>query len=92
MHSGCFWFKGGPLPDGSLKEFDKDCAFTLQDFTATRNKTSVDHPFTYDLTDVNNISNILGIPWEPCKDVPCSTSPMFIDFTWDLEHHTVALT
>ena len=42
--------------------------------------------------DIDNISYILGILWEPSKDTLFSTTPTFISFTWDLEHHEVALT
>ena len=46
---------------------------------------------TYNLTDVDSISNVLGIPWEPSKDIPFSSTPTFIGFTWDIEQQTVSL-
>lgn len=85
VHSGHSWFRGGPLPDGSTEEFDEDCAFTLHDFTATNSNGHDEQSYAYDLADVNTISNVLEILWEPSKDVPFSSAPTFIGFTWDLE-------
>ena len=79
------------MPDGSIEEFDEDCTFPLWDFAATRSEPIEEHPYPYGVTDIDNISNALGIPWEPSKDVPFSSTPTFIGFTWDLENCTVAL-
>ena len=91
VHGGHFWFRGGPLPDGSTEEFNEDCAFTLHDFTATNSNSHDEQSYAYDLADINTISNVLEIPWKPSKDVPFSSAPTFIGFTWDLERCTVSL-
>ena len=91
IHGGWFWFKGSTLPDGSIKEYDEDCTSELRDFTATRDTCTDTNPHIYNLTDVDNISNVLGIPWEPSKDIPFSSTPTFIGFTWDIEQQTVSL-
>ena len=75
-----------------MEEFDEDCSYTLLDFATIRKEDISNHPFTYNLTDVGNISDVLGISWEPSKDVPFSVTPTFIGFTWDLDQHTVSLT
>jgi hypothetical protein len=86
MAQGHFWFKGRTLPDGSTEEFGKDCTFALCDFTATRNKNCANFPYAYNITDINAISNILGIPWEPSKDVPFLAAPTFLvsPGTWSI--------
>ena len=47
---------------------------------------------TYDFKHINCIMDQLGIPWEPSKDTPFSSSLVFIGFMWDIENKTVALT
>ena len=71
-----------------MEEFDEDCSYTLQDFATIRNEDISNHSFTYNLTDVDSISDI---PWEPSKDMPFSATPTFIGFTWDLDQRTVSL-
>ena len=63
----------------------------LHDFAATRNEPTDENPYPYNLADVDSISNALGIPWEPSKDVPFTLTPTFISFTWDLEQRMVSL-
>ena len=52
-----------------MEKFDEDCSYALRDFATIRNKDISDHPFTYNLTDVDNIS------WEFSKDMPFSVTP-----------------
>ena len=87
VHGGHFWFKGDTLPDGSTE----DCAFTLHDFATIRGKGMDENPYPHGLNDIDNISNTLGIPWEPSKDIPFSYTSTFIGFMWDLDKHTVTL-
>ena len=47
--------------------------------------------FTYNMSDIDNISQELGIPWETSKDIPFSSTPLFIGFIWDLDCRTVQL-
>ena len=89
VHGGCFWFKGGLLPNRSIEQFDKDCTFLLHNFAAIRNEHKDNQPYPYSIVDINNIFS--GIPWEPSKDVPFLSTPTFIGFTWDLEQCTVSL-
>ena len=50
-----------------------------------------EHDYTYDLSDIDRISDELGIPWEHSKDVDFGPSFPFIGFIWDIEAKTVSL-
>jgi len=82
---GRIWFKGQCLADGTHEEFTEDCQFPIQDLATTSR-------FAFATEHINFISNQLGIPWEPTKDTPFSSKPIFMGFKWDLENKTVALT
>ena len=43
------------------------------------------------MTDIDTLSDKLGIPWEKTKDIPFSASVPFIGFLWDLDAHMVSL-
>ena len=43
------------------------------------------------MKDIDNVSQVLGIPWEASKDIFFSPTPLFIGFIWDLDHHTMQL-
>jgi len=82
---GRIWFKGQCLADGTHEEFAEDCRFPIQDL-------ATDSGFTFSMEHINDISNQLGIPWEPTKDTPFSSKPTFMGFEWDLVNKTVTLT
>jgi len=86
QQGGRLWTGRGAMSDGRVEEFDEDMFFPIKDLAADR-----DHGYTYDLSDVDRISDQLGIPWERSKDVNFSSSFPFIGFTWDIEKKTVAL-
>lgn len=86
QQGGRLWTGRGPRPDGRVEEFDEDMAFPIRDLAKNR-----DHGYTYDLSDVDHISNQLGIPWERSKDFDFSSSFPFIGFIWDIEKRTVSL-
>ena len=46
---------------------------------------------TYNITDIDEISRELGIPWETSKDQPCTASTICIGFVWNLEQRTGTL-
>ena len=91
VQGGRSWFAGGPLPDGSTEEHDEDYRFPLVDFANSSPRPSEDTDFTYNMSDIDNISQELGIPWETSKDIPFSSTPLFIGFIWDLDRCTVQL-
>jgi len=86
QQGGRLWTGRGPMPDGRVEEFDEDMSFPIRDLATDRN-----HGYTYDLSDVDHISDQLGIPWEHSKDIGFSSSFPFIGFTWDIEKKSVAL-
>ena len=89
--NGCWWFKGDTLADNSHKEFAEDCTHLIKDLISHHN-TSSSSLHTYNFTHIDGITNHLGIQWELSKDMPFSSTPIFIGFIWDLERKTVALT
>jgi hypothetical protein len=91
-HSGgCFWFGGDLLPDDRVEEFDEDMVFPILDLSFQSPRSAHDGLFTYNLSDVDRISDALGYPWELSKDVPFANKVPFTGFIWDLTQKTVAL-
>ena len=83
---GRLWAGRGQMHDGRVEEFDEDMSFPIKDLAGDRS-----HGFTYDLSDVDRISEELGIPWERSKDVGFNESFPFIGFIWDIRKKTVSL-
>ena len=91
QEDGRWWFKGNILADGSHEEFAEDCSHPIRDPSeGSPGNEVITH--AYDFEHINQISNRLGIPWEPSKDTPFSSAPVFIGFVWDIENKTVTLT
>lgn len=91
IKGGRSWFAGGTACDGSKDEHDDDHAFPLKDLSTSSPRPIPDRAFTYNLSDIDRVSDSLGIPWEASKDIPFSARPIFIGFTWDLDARTVEL-
>jgi hypothetical protein len=88
--NGRWWFKGEVLADGTHEEYAEDCTHLVRDLIADcPNNAAISH--AYDFSHIDQISDRLGIPWEPSKDTPFSSTPTFIGFIWDLENNTVSL-
>jgi hypothetical protein len=77
------WFEGRPTADGSREEFVEDMEFPL--------KALIDSEYPYTLTEVNQITTGLGIPWEQLKDRDFSDTFIFTGFLWDLKNRTVTI-
>jgi hypothetical protein len=88
---GRIWYGGNPLPDGHIEEFDEDFSSELRDLSQSAPHSLDDTTYTYNIQDIDNISNMLGIPWELSKDIPFSSSVPFISFIWDIDDKTVTL-
>jgi hypothetical protein len=88
---GKYWFKGGLLQDGRVEEFDEDMQFPLTDHSRDSPRSLHDQEFTYNLTDIDAISEKLGIPWELSKDRPFSHVAVYFGFSWNLTASTVAI-
>jgi len=88
---GRIWYPGDFQPNGSRAEFDDDHVFPLVDLSSDSPRSEEDQKYTYNFEDIDRISRILGIPWEPSKDIPFSPSVTYLGFTWDLDNRTVTL-
>lgn len=67
---GVLWFQGSTLPDGRVEKLAEDYSFPLVDHKTT---ASEDVGFAYGMTDIDAISDDLGLVWELLKDAPFST-------------------
>jgi len=88
---GKLWFKGATMPDGRTEEFDEDCSTPILDLSNRTPQSAEDSRYTYTFSDIDDISDQLGIPWEREKDIPFGTEAPFIGFTWNLENQTVSI-
>lgn len=91
QRGGRIWFGGRILEDGTLEEYDEDCKFPCKDLSGSSRRSEEDQKFTYNMDDVDRLSDKLGIPWEKSKDSPFSSTAVYIGFLWDLDARTVAL-
>ena len=89
---GHTWFAGETLPNDKVKEFNEDMRFPLKDLSSNFPCPVKETHFCYNLRDIDQVSEFLGIPWEASKDIPFSESPTFIGLIWNLTNHTVSLT
>jgi hypothetical protein len=88
---GRLWFAGCEHPNGGLEEFNENCQNSIKDFAHSSPRSDHDHLFTYNLDDVDRLSERLGIPWEPSKDQPFTLSTIYIGFKWNLDSRIVSL-
>ena len=89
---GRIWFQGTQLQDGSHEEFNEDCSQPIANHAHASPRSDHDALFTYALSDINALSDELGIPWETSKDQPFAHSTIYIGFIWNLQDKTVSLT
>ena len=91
-HTGSqIYFSGTLREDGTTEEFSEDCSHPIKDLTTNSMRSCEDEQFSYNLSDIDEISAKLGIPWEITKDQPFANSTIYIGFVWDLKACTVAL-
>ena len=86
-----FWYQGEVMLDGSPAEFDENAAHPIKDFSQAPGRSPFDARFTYCDVDIDEISQRLGIPWEPSKTVPFSFVVPYLGFEWNLSERTVAI-
>jgi hypothetical protein len=90
-NKGRIWFKGKPLENGKVEEYDEDHIFPIHDLANRSPRSPHNALFTYALQDIDDISTQLGIPWELEKDSPFATTFTFIGLMWNLDTRTVSL-
>ena len=91
QHEGSrLWYKGKDLPNGQLEEFDEDCRVPLQDWVQSPPGNPNDE-FSYSDTEIDAVSERLGIHWEPSKAVPFGFEIPYLGLLWDLRARTVCL-
>lgn len=79
------------MSNDKYEEFDENFIHPIQDLADTSRNTTHDSHFTYSMSDIDSISDVLGIPWEKEKDQPFSPEVIFIGFTWNLETQRVSI-
>jgi len=92
LDGGRLWYKGAILADGTCEEFAEDCLFPIKNFTTHPESGTNTESHAFAFEHINDISDRLGIPWEPSKDSDFSSKPVFMGFEWDLDQKTVSLT
>ena len=85
------WYSGTEHLDGSVEEFSESCTFPIRDLSNRSSHSSEDAHLTYNFADIDEVSRILGIPWEVSKDQPFAPTTIYIGFIWNLERRTVTL-
>jgi hypothetical protein len=85
------WYPISDTPGDSFEEFNENCTFPLRNLSHVSSRSEHDASFTYTISDIDNVSDQLGIPWERSKDQPFSGSTIYIGFKWDLDKRTVSL-
>jgi hypothetical protein len=90
-NGGRIWFGGREFDDGTLEEFDEDCAFPCRDLSELSARSAEDALYTYNFRDIDVISQELGIPWEISKDMPFASATTYIGFDWNIETYQVSL-
>ena len=89
---GRMWFQGRCRSNSASDEFSENCIHPLISHAKhDPNWSKHDALFTYSLHNIDLISDHLGIPWEPPKDQPFSSTTIYIGFEWNLATCTVSL-
>ena len=85
---GQIWYKGKSLPDVGAEHFTEDLSFPLRQIHTSHSNNAA---YLYDMEEIDEVTTLLGIPWEVSKDVPFNQVVPFIGLTWDLENKTISL-
>ena len=88
---GQLWYKGEDTQNGQYEQYDEDLTAPLLDLSSRSPRSHEDAQFTYCMSDVDEISKELGIPWELEKDIPFGNEVPYIGFVWNLELRTVSI-
>jgi hypothetical protein len=74
-----------------LEEFDEDCQFPIRDLSGASPRSIEDVKFSCNLSDIDDASDELDIPWEPLKDKDFAYVNPYIGIMWDLAQNKVYL-
>jgi hypothetical protein len=88
---GRLWYRGKDLPDGVPEQFDEDCSLPFKDLAEASPRSVEDQAFAYADTDIDTLSEHLGIHWESSKAVPFGPEVPYLGFLWNLDTRTVCL-
>jgi hypothetical protein len=73
------------MEDGRVEEFDEDNSALLRDLSSPEGQ------YTYNDSDIDRVSDHLGIPWEISKTIPFGPMVPYLGLVWHLHEKTVAL-
>ncbi|KAF5373260.1 hypothetical protein D9615_007476 [Tricholomella constricta] len=79
------------MPSGVPVEFDEDASFPIRDLSNNSPRSALDATYTYASADIDELSQTLGIPWEPTKTVEFAFHVQYLGFVWDLQERTVSV-
>lgn len=77
---GRLWYQEKTLSSGDDKEHDKDMTFPIRDLSACPPQNAEDARFTYNMDDIDAITEPLGIRWEKSKNHPFGSVVPYIRF------------
>ena len=88
---GSIWFGGRRFEDDTLEEWDKDCAFSCRDLSGCSAQSKEDMEYTYNIDNIDTLSQELSIPWETSKDQPFTSCTTYVGFDWNIKTGQVSL-
>src|ERR1700761_4668814 len=80
------------MPSNLSAEFDEDAARPIWNYSDCSMRSPNDKDFTYCDTDIDDLSEKLGIPWEGSKTIPFSDSVPYLGFNWNLSSCCISVT
>jgi hypothetical protein len=93
MHQtgGRLWFGQMCMDTGELEESSENRSKPLQNLSESSARSDHDKLFGCSLEDIDRLSEVLGIIWEPLKDQPFQPSTVHLGFFWDIKNRSVSL-
>lgn len=84
-----FGFRKQKNHDNEHDEYNEDMLSLIADLSNLSPCSEEDQQFFYALSDIDQVLDLLGIPWEKAKDVPFCKSVSYIRFVWDIHARKV---
>ncbi len=88
---GRILFRGETWADGYTEELDEDFEIPIADLSKSSPRPAEEAKFSCNKSDIDEISQQLGIPWQAEKDTPWGQVITFTGFVWNLAEKTVSL-